>query len=245
MDKESLVQEKYLDVAAELFMTHYAAILEETIGEDADLGNEEFPPELDQRCRNLIQVHIRQQRKQMRRRLTLATLRNVAVVMLILVSTFTILFYNVEAVRVPVMNFFIEKFDTHWEITYSPPDDMSSEFNPDNPLQSILPEDFDLLSVDNSWEVGMVVADYANSKKQSVHCYIVPTGGTIILDTEDADVTTFSLNGNEAIMTVEQNIVQINWNDWNAGICFTLVTENIDSDTTLSYAEEIVLLFHP
>lgn len=245
MDKENLVQEKYLDAAAELFMTHYAAILEETVGEDTDMGNVEFPPELDQRCRKLIQAHIKQQRKKVRNKRVLAVLRNVAVVALVLVSTFTIIFYNVEAIRVPMMNFFIEKFDTHWEITYTPPESMYDEFNPDDPLRLILPEDFTLLSVENSWNLGSVIADYANKESQAVHFFTMPISGTLVVDTEDANVTTFSLNGHEAIMTEKNHIVQVHWNDREAGLCFSLITENIDSETAISYADSVTLFFFP
>lgn len=243
MDKENLVQEKYLDAAAELFMEQYAAVLEETICMDAQWCQEEFPAELDQRCQKLIREQKKQQRQHIRRKNILRGLRKVAVVILVFVCAFTLLFYNVEAVRVPIMNFLIERFDAYWEITYIPPDDLSKEFDPDDPLKTILPEDFQLINNDNYWENGVLVADYANAENQHVNFSTIPIDGTTILDTEDAEVTTFSLNGNEAIMAVEGDIVRIFWVDMEAEISCTLITAYIDSEKALYFANCITELF--
>ena len=97
-------REKVEEAAVSVFMDQYAAALDAGIDKKmADCADMAFPPELDRRCRALIQ---QAHKKQKHKKAALRVLRSAAVVAIVLISLCSVLFVSVEAFRIPVENFF-------------------------------------------------------------------------------------------------------------------------------------------
>ena len=188
-------REKLDEAAVSVFMDQYAAALnagiDRTIEDSATI---EFPPELDKRCQALIAHETHKQLCRTNVKRTLRMLRSVAAVVMILLSVSSILFITVEAFRIPVINFFVERNDRHLELrSISKEDEIESIFNPDDPLGHILSDEYTLVDIDNRWQDGMVVASYCGTKGSSVFFSTNPAVSTMLMDDENASSHHFRL----------------------------------------------------
>ena len=113
-DKE---KQKDIDVTAAWLMKQYTLAVQEALQSETD--DEEMPEELDKKCRELIKKEVKKQRyKQIAKKAG----RFTCVAMLTVVMLFGvvgILFTTVEAVRAPIIRFFIAQKEDHLEITDS------------------------------------------------------------------------------------------------------------------------------
>lgn len=240
MKQKETAQERYLDAAAEAFMEQYAGLLEDGIQQDMDGDQVPFPAELDTRCRKLIRTfHKLERKKRLLRGISAAV-----ATLVVIFGTFGILFTQVEAFRVPVMNYCIEKGIRFWEFSKEAPYDIPESFNENNPLEHILPGDFLMTYHFGTWNDRILLANYENDGICSVEFTIYPSDSTIQIDTEGAQVTEFSLGGNYAVMAVEDTAVRLLWFDAGNDAYFTLITHNIVPDQVLCFAEDIVALLN-
>lgn len=239
-------REKIEEAAVSVFMDQYAAALDAGIDKKmADCADMEFPPELDRRCRALIQQEYKKQRSKKYRKAALRVLRSVAVVAIALLSLCSLLFMTVEAFRIPVINFFAEKHEGHLELRGTAAENEIPEtFNPDDPLAGILSDAYTLSSISNNWEMGTVAASYHNSDGSDVFFSIAPAGSTTLVDDEDAATYHFRLMDHDAYLLSEGENIRLIWLDANAEQVFTLCGSKIPEETVLSLAEMIVLMFH-
>ena len=113
MDEKNSTQERYLDAAADAFMAQYGLLLEESVLEEAESAKDtEVPPSLDARCKELLRKESIAMRRKLRQKAFLRAAGRVAVVLVVFLVTFSVLFMNVEAIRVSILNLFIEFRDT-------------------------------------------------------------------------------------------------------------------------------------
>jgi len=238
-------REKLEDAAVSVFMDQYAAMLDAGIDKKMeDCANMEFPPELDSRCRALIQQEYRKQRNKAYKKTILRVLRSVAAVAIVLLSLCSVLFITVEAFRVPIMNFFVEKHDRHLELRgTSAEDEIATAFNPDNPLGTILSEDYILVELQNNWQEGMLAASYCSNTGSSVFFMIDPVVSTILMDDEDATTCRFRLTDNDAFILTEGDTIRLAWIDANAERMFSLCSMGIEEENLISIAETVALMF--
>ena len=114
------VYERYVDATVALFMEYYSAERAEDMHNELS-GNEkievELPAELDNRCRTLIKKeHARRKRKE-HMKTAMKGLRFVACFAVIVLALASVLFVSVEAIRVPIINYYIKQNDIYWEFS--------------------------------------------------------------------------------------------------------------------------------
>ena len=157
MEKVTLseaTREKVEEATLSVFMEQYGAAMDAGVEiKMAECADMEFPPELDKRIQKLIATEQAKKRNKQRRKTALRVLRSAAAVIMILLSVSSILFMTVEAFRIPVMNFFVEKEEKYWQLSETTNENTIPEmFNPENPLEGIIPHDYELIDLIGTME---------------------------------------------------------------------------------------------
>lgn len=238
-------REKLENATLSVFMDQYAKALD--AGVDSlmeECAEDTFPPELDQRIQKLIAKESARERNKTRRKTALRMLCSAAAAIVLLLGTCSVLFVTVEAFRIPVMNFFVEKTNLYWETSTSDGKTKEPEtFNEENPLEGILTDDFKLVRIDGSMEKNSLTADYRDDEQRTVTLHIVPSDGNNQMDTENANASKFKLVGQDAMISVEGNVVRITWVNHDMLKAFSLCTVNVDEDEVIDIAANLVRLF--
>ena len=238
--KENITARENLEEAiVAAFMERYAQALDAGIDRKMkECADDGFPEELDLRCRALIAQESKKIQNQKRRKSVLRVLRSAAVVTVVLVGLFSVLFVSVEAFRLPVMNYFLEKTDRYWHVSSQPIVWVPERINPENPLENIIPDDFMLVHVDGEWESGNFNAEYFNGRKSKVTLMVFPSDGMVQIDTEDAYITQCEIGGYPAVMATEDYAVRLMWTDESTSSVYTILTMYIAEDVVINIAEE-------
>ena len=229
------------EAAVAVFMDQYAAALDAAIDnkidESADMA---FPPELDKRCRALIQQEYAKQHKKKRANNALRVFRSAAIVAMVLLSLCSVLFVSVEAFRLPIMNFFIEKTDRYWQLSDAPDaNSIRDAFNPENPMDGIIPDDFFMTALIGSWEGDFMTAEYSNGDKVTISFIMIPSDGKTQIDTEESSVVPHKVLAHDALKAVEGDCVRITWLDEENNKIFTLDATNVVPEMVEVYAETV------
>lgn len=237
-------REKLEDAAVSVFMEQYAKALDAGIDQKMEeCADDAFPPELEKRCRALIQQEYAKERNRKRRKSALRVLRSAAVVAVVLLSLCSVLFVTVEAFRLPVMNFFVQKTDRYWQISgQENANEIPDVFNPEDPLRNVLPDDFVLTNLVGSVEEGYITAEYNNQKNSRINLIISPNTGNTQVDTEDALATSYKVLDHSGLKSIENECVRISWIDEENNIFITLYATNIAEEMVEIYAESVAAL---
>lgn len=232
-------REKLEEATLSVFMDQYAKALD--AGVDSlmeDCAEDTFPPELDQRIQKLIAKESAKERNKKRRKTALRMLCSAAAAIVLLLGTCSVLFVTVEAFRLPIMNFFVEKTDRYWELSGVPnTDKIPDAFNPENPLDGILPDDFELVSLDGSWEEGCLTAEYCNGDKAIIYFSVDSVSSNVQIDTEGSLVSSIKVNGHDAKLSMEGDCIRLSWIDANTSKMFALCTTNIAEESVMAFAD--------
>ena len=170
--------------------------------------------------------------------------RSAAVVAIALLSICSVLFVSVEAFRNPIINFFIEKKDGYWEVSGENPENaVPAEIDFNDPLAEIVPSNFELVFIENAWDVGRLSASYSDGADAEIFFSITPQEGMVQTDAEDASTKSFQLITHDALLSVEGNIIRLTWTDEKNARIFTLCATNLSEETVLDMGEEVALKF--
>lgn len=237
-------REKLEEAAVSVFMEQYAKALDAGIDKKMEeCAGDEFPPELDKRCRALIEQEYAKERNKRCRKSALRVLRSAAVVAVALLSLCSVLFVTVEAFRIPVMNFFAEHTSRYWQLSGKPDEDAILEtFNPENPLDGIIPDEFVLTDLNGTWEGESMSAEYSNGNNSAIIFTISPSLNNAQLDTEDSLATPYKVMGYDALKLEEDGFTRITWLDEKNARILTLCATNISMEMVEHYAETVASL---
>ena len=237
-------REKLEDAAVSVFMEQYAKALDAGIDKKMEECAEDvFPPELEKRCRALIQQEYAKERSRKRRKSALRILRSAAVIAVALLSLCSVLFMTVEAFRLPVMNFFVQKTDRYWQISKQEnANQIPDVFNPEDPLRNVIPDEYVLTSLIGSWEEGHITAEYNNQNNSGIILIISPNAGNAQVDAEDASATPYKVLLHNGVKSVEKERIRITWIDEENNKFITLYATNISENMVEIYAETIAEL---
>lgn len=247
------VYERYVDASVALFMECYANVLLQNVSIDDNTSDEttdEFPNELDKRCMKMIKKECARRNRQAIIKSATKVLRSVAVITMAILALSSLLFMTVEAVRVPIINFYIEQKDGYWEITGQGGNDQNNDitnspkpFDKTNPLSEFLPKDYSLVQVIGD-TANQLIAIYENSAGQQVFFSTVPYDGSIQLDTEDAEFSEqCQILEHEAVLVVKNGTTRLVWIHEGASILFTVIADELPTDDITAIAEQVSLQF--
>ena len=108
------VYENYIDASVALFMEYYSVVsLSDNVQAELDAANcdeIQFPAQLDDRCRQLIKNRTAHYRRKQYLKACWKGLKYAAACVMVALSLTSVLFMTVEAVRVPIINYYIEQY---------------------------------------------------------------------------------------------------------------------------------------
>ena len=247
-EKQEDVYEAYVDASVALFMKYYCDILDEGVANSNDLSAEgeciAFPEDLDKRCRSLIMRAVKRQKIREGLRIAGKAFLGVCRVAVACLALISVLFVTVEAVRVPIINFFIEHSkDSYLEIKESNNSkyDMSESFDPANPLAGILTDEYQLVAQDVASEYDFS-ATYIGADDSQVYIKARPISNTTGIDLEGADnYQKFQINNCEAYSIEENNRTRVMWIHEEKAVTFTLIVIGSSDLDAIYLANQIMI----
>ena len=238
-------REQLEEATVAVFMEQYAKALDAGIDKKLEeCADEEFPPELEKRCRALIEKEYAKSKSEKRRKGVVRFLQRAAIVVVALLSLSSVLFMTVEAFRLPVMNFFIEKTDRDWQMTANPDKNtLPTVFDPKDPLGDLISADFVLTELNGSIESGDLRAKYNNSDKSDITLFAGYSLGSLQVDGENAVVSDAKVAGHDAQLYIEGNTIRLAWLDENISRAFRIYAVNVSEEMVVYLAEAFAQYF--
>ena len=238
------VYERFLDAAAELVMDQYAVSVAEAWDSPA-AERSEIPEALDKRCRRLIRKKLSKERRTrfVKKATRLAVAAMLCVVLLFGVAG--ILFTTVEAVRIPILNFFISQRDGYIEIgSMADPDgqiDSGTRRNTDEliaKLSELMPEGYTLVQSNNAWANNLTVL-YKNSLGEGIYFCIETNALEFRVDTEAAGFVSDLVIASHDALLVEKDGYQLLWFDEEAKCLYQLSATSLTQEEIVELARNI------
>lgn len=239
--------EQYVDATVALFMEYYSAVsLPENIR--AEFNEQEnkdfvFPAALDDRCRRLIKRECSRYRLNHCIKTIGKGIRYVAIFAIVVLSLFSLLFMTVDAIRIPIINFYIEHFDGHWDISGQEEPNLSTEdtaIDIQNPLAGLISEDFQLLVLEGD-SLLELIAIYEDSNGNQIFFSSMAGENWMTIDTENAQHSQeCEIGGYKAIVIVDNPNVRILWFDESTSTTFSLVADEMSETEAVSIVEKII-----
>lgn len=222
-----------------VFMEQYAQY---TDGDQPVEDTMDFPAELEERCRKVIN---RARAKRSGKKILRGCLRvgsRAAIVALVLLLTGTTLFFSVESFRIKLMNRYIEHKNGFVEISPRGSIKVGCNVDLDDPLRLVLEPDFELTFINN---IGGTTAQYDTPDERCVVFHISDSHGVLQIDTEDSSVTQFLSRGYEILWAVKEkdNRHIFVWVDEQRGRIYQLTMWNIEESEAICICSDTVMLY--
>lgn len=225
------LQQEMDDAALTLMLDEYAQYHGSLLREAA-LDSEPMPEELDSRCTDLIENTFRTAEKaETRRRTGIRMLRAAAYTLVTLFLAGTLVM-NVEALRVPFLNFLIDLRTNSSTFCFG-----ENEQPPTEGVESIphtlfpyIPKDYELVHDMYPAEHVRLIY-YENPEGESILIEYRPTEGTFSVDTQDCVITDISINGHPGIYCERNEEKMAYWVDEELGILRCLYASALPKET--------------
>lgn len=234
LQNSEILYDRYADAATALVMDRYVSALAEALAAE-DRAPVEISAALDQKCRQIIKKGCA---KQLRRSIGKKLLHGARVAMLaflILCGVFAILFTTVEAIRDPIVNFFIEQKKAEPEIT----DREQAEYDPgEDVLAGLLPEGYEPLECVRSSDGDLTIRYADDGDGKVLYDEVILTDATYRIETEDAVTEEIQIGGRDALL-VEKNGYQVIWHSASGEVMYHLEGNRLSREEILAIAEAI------
>ena len=231
-NKENEVIEVYYGYIGEIYVD---TIVDELEDKKEEIKNTSFPKKLD----TWIQEYIKQEEKKEKRINLIKNIKKqskrAAIILLIIIAGISTLIFTVEAIRVRVFNFFIERNERYTEIRIEEENNIKTpELDWENYYQpTYMPEGYYFESEEDG---GLIkILNYSDGKNQIIITQTNNSAG-IQIDTEDATTEKININGNEGFLIIKEDRSMIFWH--NEERSFT-ITGNIKKEEIIKIAESI------
>lgn len=227
--------DRYADAVTALVMEQYASAMAESL-EAEERAPVEVSAELDSRCRKLIKKgYAKQLRRSIGKKLLRAT-SVAAVVFLVLCGVFAVLFSTVEAIRVPIVNYFVEQQKEKPENSGSSPE-ADAAASGRNYLEGLTPADYKLAEFSDQDDMLHVL--YRNSAGETICFDLYPKADALEQDDSGTETEALTIGGCDATLTAKDGHQQIVWScDGEESVC-RLETSAINREELIALAEAI------
>ena len=242
-DKE---KQKDIDATAAWLMKQYTLAVQEVLQSETD--DEEMPEELDKKCREMIKKEVKNQRyKQIAGKVGRFTCAAMLTVVM-LFGVVGILFTTVEAVRAPIIRFFIAQKEGHLEITDSGEESdtrtltNTADFSEMNVrLAKLLPEGY-VQTENEISSKGNTVVTYMNSAGKTAIFSASFQQKKFHFDTEGASsVERMTIGTYEAIL-VEKNGYRLAWFDAENKLLYQLISDDLSREELIIIINNLLKL---
>lgn len=232
--------EQYEDIAFSLLMDDYEndegqRLLEEFEEVQKNGEIEEIPPELDRKCRELINRSFAKQQRTLWLQRSGNFLSRVAVVALVILGIATVTVLSVDAFRIPVLNFLMDQsgkystliFDSNDRKEQSAPNRIISNF------ESNLPEGYSVLRNTYASTSGLIYC--TNQDRQVIFLDVTITERGINIDTEDTTYHELDFGEYKAVFS-DENGYNLRWLDQSDNTIYSLYSNGLDQNTFWEFA---------
>lgn len=242
------VYEQYVDASVALFMKYYCDTLYEDVTDrnacTEDDTDAAFPAELDARCRTLIKKAVKRQRLRKRARYTGKVLRHICSFVVICMALASFLFVSVEAVRVPIINYYIEHSKNNiLEIGGNDPSaehPLNNEFDISDPLYGLVPDDYVPITQEGD-DISNFTTIYENPNNGRIFISGQPLSDVADIDFEDAEnIQRFKIYNCKAIMANENNTTRLVWIHEEISTTFTLLIVEDSNLDAVYIADQVI-----
>lgn len=250
MDRRKIdqnVHDHCLDACVALFMEYYCVALSENIRKELDviqIEARDFPSELDMRCRTTIKKEYALRRRKKHVQSFAKGLRYVAGVCVVLLALGSVLFMSVEAIRVPIINYYISLNEKYLEIGPLSSIDTNSTntINWNDPLKGLIPDDY-VLILQEQHSLGSTVAIYETKSGDSVYFASNQINSIKRIDTEGAEaIEQWQYLGRNIILVIKGNITTVTWEDESVGRSLTITATALRKAEIIEITEKIIVL---
>lgn len=234
-DRRDQLQEQYEEAAFSLLMDQYAEeegkrlLLE---FEEAERKGDvpEIPPELDEKCLQLIKGTFAKKRRKDRIRRIARKLTSAAALVLLFLGLATTLVMSVDAIRIPVMNFFLYN-ETQYSSLFLGEDRNPVPFqeNITSKIKSApLPSDYELI-IDRSEDNGTFFLCYQNTEGHLISFTTYLPDCALNYDTENIVQTELTIYDHPAFFIVKDGY-RVIWLDSDENMACDFYATNLDEN---------------
>lgn len=231
--REKLLEE-YEEITMELLMDEYAEAEGEMLWNEFQAAEEDgevpdIPDDLDQKCRNVIRSASTKINRRVRFTQGLRALSKVAVFTLVLFGVCSTLVLSVDALRIPVLNFFLRDSDRYTVVALDEENQtIQEEFdNIKNRIEYLIPDGYDL-ALDEMSDYGSLQLAYHGSNDEIITLVVAPASGQLVMDTEDAEIKKMEVNELDALF-VDKDGLHIVWMNPESSLSYDLFASSLDS----------------
>lgn len=198
----------------------------------------EFPAELDKNCKKLINKSFSKQERKKKFTKAVTSITRAVATVLVFVGISTITIMSVDALRIPVLNFFLQESTQYSSVTTNKHSDNTQIANDVETKMrgSPMPAEYCLVVQDIS-ENGSIKLYYQNSSDKIISFFATPSSEVTNYDTENALTTNVQLHDFDALF-IEKDGYRIIWFDAEADIQYDLFADGLEVDIfwELAYA---------
>ncbi len=235
--------EKYIDASVAVFMEMYASILTESIHIDTSVTDKEvnsFPESLDKRCRATIQKECAKLRRKAFLKDITRCARVVAIMAAVILSLSSVLFISVEAIRVPIINYYISHTDRHWEVGNIEENTDSVDLDFKDPLAGLIPEEYTVIHQDGE-SLFSSMTIYQNADDQRIFFSGSATDSKVTLNSEGALYSEqFRLANYDAILVVEESSTSLLWVQDTDDAIFLIIADDLNDEELTEIALQLI-----
>ena len=228
------IYDRYVDASVALFMEYYCTSMSEDLRqkiEQMQASDAAFPETLDARCKRTIRKECAARKRRQFLKSAVKGLRYAAIFAVVLITLSSVLFLSVEAIRTPIINYYITLHGDRLEISHpqDPPLESPEPINWYDPLNGLLPSGFILEKVRYHADIDAVALYKDNANNRSVFFSISPLYAVINVDTENAqEIRDIRLNGHDCIFIQKNDTIAIVWIDEEGERVFIFVTQGLN-----------------
>ena len=237
------VYDRYVDASVALFMEYYCAALSDDIHRKMDqmqAADFAFPESLDIRCKRAIKKEYAIRKRKQFMKSAAKGLRYMAIFAVALLALSSALFISVEAVREPIINYYISLNDEYLEIGQSSNVQSSKpqSINWNDPLVGLVPEGYTLSLLDDK-KPGTVTAIYDHEVSGSIF-FTFDTIDTIKqIDADHAqEVQEIQIAENNGVLIVKDGIVTIAWGNDTLNKSISITASALTAEDVITIAEQ-------
>lgn len=227
--------DRYADAVTALVMEQYASAMAESL-EAEERAPVEISAELDGRCRKCIKTGCTKALCLHVGRKLLRGTSVAVIVFLLLCGVFAVLFSTVEAIRVPIVNFFIEIQEEKPENSGSSPE-ADAAASGRNYLEGLTPADYELAEFSDRDDMLHIL--YRNPAGETICFELYPSADASEPDDSGTEAEALTIGGCDAALIAKDGVQRIVWSrDGEESIC-RLETSAISREDLLALAEAI------
>ena len=232
------IYDQFADAATELMMRQYAKATGKTVMKTAPM--QKTSGELDEKCHKLIKKRLRNQQIKTVSKMVLRYSKVAAMFVLMLFGVVAILFTTVEAVRVPIINFFIEQKDGYLEISGTEDEKKPSEereTTAKNPLDGLLPEGYELVMYEE-YSTGGFAVIYEKAEQERILYSERTNNNMLTVDSEGAVTENLTILSYEAVLISKEGY-QLVWLNETDERLYRIEADTLSREQIIELAENI------